>query len=129
MSYKTPNVVKEIYLPFEGNDDSLTIPQYKEKYGIDLSEIFDVKLGESVNGDTLPYSLKTISKLYLIDIDGLMSEGVYLKNAVYPFSYCKPTGDRKSNLLLTGIDEESYFSFTFINLDGKVCISLSATNL
>ena len=41
MAYQTPNVVKEIYIPFDYmEDDGISLDEYKAKYGIDLRDFF-----------------------------------------------------------------------------------------
>lgn len=71
MGYQMPIVCKEVYLPFESerayeDDDSYSVAEYKEKFGIDLNEIFDV----DTNGYVFP---KAPVKLYvvLVSVEGL----------------------------------------------------------
>ena len=64
MGYQMPNVVKEVYLPFKGNDEDITPQEYKERYGIDLYEVFNIdQLGNLL--------VKSFTKLYIVYLDGL----------------------------------------------------------
>ena len=64
MGYQMPIVCKEIYLPV--NDDfistGVTYAQYKEKYGIDLDDIF----GHSVDDNIVTITFKEKAKIYLV---------------------------------------------------------------
>lgn len=42
MGYEMPNVCKEIYLPIRTDDSSMSIHEYKKKYGVDLRDIFNL---------------------------------------------------------------------------------------
>lgn len=48
MGYETPNVVKTIIIPFHDIDNGLTFEEYKNKYGIDLEEVFEISFSAEV---------------------------------------------------------------------------------
>jgi len=64
MGYVNPNVVKEIYLPVHTSDQNISLEVYKEKYGIDLHDIFEFKLKE-VNA-FIPVLKQMNVKLYFV---------------------------------------------------------------
>ena len=91
MGYKMPNVVKEIYLPINPDEDGagLTIEQYKEKYGIDLKELF------VFNTRDFQVKCNKIAKLYVVNI-GVSSGSDFsslISNKVIPVTYFKHSTD------------------------------------
>lgn len=61
--YENPLVVKEINLPIPPySDDPITLQQYKEKYGIDLSEIMSF----TFEADAVEIRFKDYSKINLV---------------------------------------------------------------
>lgn len=59
MAYKNFQVTKELYLPIELGD-SLTLSEYKEKYGIDLSKYLE--LGEDY---TIKFRFPELTKVFI----------------------------------------------------------------
>lgn len=68
MSYKTPIVCKDVYLPIDydwmGTVSEFTFDEYKERYGIDLSDIFIFNSVEDVR-------LKPFIKAYFVIVSDL----------------------------------------------------------
>ena len=62
MAYQTPNVVKEIYLPFSLNDAGAGLDYYKEVYGIDLRDFFIFNSDGITRKENLNAKLFTIYK-------------------------------------------------------------------
>ena len=95
MGYKTPLVVKEVYIPFKRSvDDKITLAEYKEKYGIDLTEFFLF----SPNENRIDVIAKN-TKLYFV-----LDEVVYPISNISFFNY----GDNFTTpLVLIEFDEQS----------------------
>lgn len=75
-TYKTPLIVKDVYIPFSEDDDGITLEQYKDKYGIDLTEHFDFK-----DDSNSFYPKPSFNKYYLVTI---RTSGDYWDNRVIP---------------------------------------------
>ena len=84
MSYKTPLIVKEIYLPFEVNGE-YTLDEYKNKFGIDLRDYFDFY--EDANKIVLK---PTSAKIFVvtISVDSVIDRTIPLQMGSIP-----PNGD------------------------------------
>lgn len=117
--YKQPLVVKEIFLPLAYSDDGSSIEKYKEKYGIDLSEIFDFGDWESLpDSSSVLFTLKIVAKFYFIDLDGFAS-GIQVKNAVYPVSFID-TENGKCALCAGSKEGTAYISLGFFKNNGAI---------
>lgn len=115
MSYKTQLVVKEVYLPIDRSDDGITIEQYKEKYGIDLYDVFIINKKEGKNDyDILP---KSFFKIYfvvpVVILDGLEGSGAV---SVVPASVASKKGENKHVLQYSSSDE-AYESYCGLGID------------
>lgn len=115
MSYKTPLVVKEVYLPIDYSDDGITIEQYKEKYGIDLYDVLIIK--KNKDGNTYDIFPKSICKIYLIVpvviLDGLDASGAV---CVVPVGSASKKGENKHVLQYSSSDE-AYKSYCGLGID------------
>ena len=65
MGYKMPIVCKDLYIPISFNDSALTLREYKEKYGIDLSQYLEV----DTNSDEIHLLLPKFTKVYIVYVD------------------------------------------------------------
>ena len=65
MSYKTPLVCKDVFLPITYGD-ALTIAQYKEKYGIDLSKYI------TMEGGLINFRFPSNEKVYFVNLDNYL---------------------------------------------------------
>lgn len=63
MGFKMPIVCKELYLPIPRHDENLSLLQYKEKYGIDLTPFIDVGI---INDKGLAFKAPKNTKIYLV---------------------------------------------------------------
>ena len=92
MVYKNFQVCKEIYIPFDSNeDDGITLSAYKAKYGIDLADILYI----DANGDLISnVSRSKYSKLYII-----------FNGEVKPLDFAFDTGTANLEIVLERIDE------------------------
>lgn len=70
MAYPNFGKVKTIVVPLSENIDGITYDEYKEKYGLDLRDIFDIKILE---GAVAQVSLKLKNTLYLVSLDGVIT--------------------------------------------------------
>ena len=85
MGYKTPNVVKEVYLPYPVKEDgsyTYDVQEYKEYFGIDLEDLFNFRLITSETGNHYKLSPKNpYTKFYLVNNN---SNG-FAKIGIQPF--------------------------------------------
>lgn len=110
-TYKNPIVCKEIYLPFDSDqDDGITLDAYKEKYGIDLRDYLE--FGDIANQIT-NRNLKTSIKIFVIDT------GYY--NIAIPLQIVHLDNDKKDAILLQSrlIYNEDPAN---VSIDGFCCI-------
>lgn len=111
MGYETPLVVKEVYLPLEYDfifNNNLSFGEfaklYKEKYGIDLHDIFEL-VSDGNSNPAYFVRLKFPCKIYVVALGDyklgksaiLVQEGIKAMNVL-----CMTSADR--NLLDIGIN-------------------------
>ena len=78
MPLKTPNVCKEVYIPISNDFASMTIEEYRQATGIDLSQfIFLDELNKHVN-----IYFPRFTKVYLVNVDSEKAPASY--NVVAP---------------------------------------------
>lgn len=92
MGYETPNVAKTIIIPLQETDSGSTLEEYKNKYGIDLEEVFGISINESV-----VHIFKRQNCIYFVSFDGV----------IYPLFLCAAID---GSISIIGCDP--YFDFS-----------------
>ena len=123
MGYKNFQVTKELHLPIGDDDQEITLEQYKEKYGIDLSKYL------SIESNYIIFNTPFLEKLYLILMPRsqayIGSYGKVMTNLelIQIDEYEAGTKDAVSILGIYSHDESGYFGIKFsLNKDDELDI-------
>lgn len=106
MGYKMPLVVKDVYLPFDDDDDGITPDEYEKKYGIRLEEIF------KYDSDTSVVSI-TPCKLYIIYTSYSSAQNANICQPVMSLNWDATAG----KYIFNGTIQQNTFCIAF-NADG-----------
>lgn len=105
MGYKMPIVCKEIYIPCLKEDDaSMTLDEYKDKYGLDLKQFI------VLYGSAIYFEFPLYAKVYLVSLERWADiSNVSMINNITSQEWIEGDDDGFTSFMFTDIDKEHGF--------------------